>query len=178
MNDETPSRRHPTLNHTREVGSLRDDALHEPQAPTRKVQLLYVGPLVFGIFEDEIATIAEWRRPSPLPHSPTAVLGVVSIQGRMLTVLDPLNLFGETRRLVFPPGLLVALRGDEQIALAIEYKGETLDLAVKDILPQSEPAIRAVDGSFHYGDHLVRVIQVRGLFPAALRGSERRRRRF
>jgi purine-binding chemotaxis protein CheW len=85
---------------------------------------------VLGIFEDEIATIAEWRRPTPLPHAPPEVLGVVSIQGRMLTVLDPLSLFGETTTLLgFSPGILVALLGDEQIALAIETKGETLDLA-------------------------------------------------
>jgi chemotaxis signal transduction protein len=101
---------------------------------------MYAGSLVLGIFEDEIATIAEWRRPTPLPHSPPAVLGVVSIQGRMLTALDPLNLFGQTTiRLLFPPGLLVALRGDEQIAMAIEDKGAIIDLVTSDIEPSSEP---------------------------------------
>jgi purine-binding chemotaxis protein CheW len=180
MNDETSSGRQPTSSNTREAGSFRDDALRErqPQA-TRKLQVLSVGPLVLGIFEDEIATIAEWRRPTPLPQAPPAVLGVVSIQGRILTVLDPLNLFGETTtRLGFPHGLLVALRGDEQIALAIEIKGETLDLAMKDIQPPSNTANRALGGIFHHGDQLVKVIQVTGLFPAALRGRERRRRRF
>lgn len=180
MNDEAPNGQHPILNETREAGSFRDDALRERQPLiTRKLQLLSVGQLVLGIFEDEIATIAEWRRPTPLPHAPPAVLGVVSIQGRMLTVLDPLNLFGETTtRLGLPAGLLVALRGDEQIALAVENAGDTLDLAIKDIQPPLEPAIRAVGGTFRYGDHLVNVVQVKGLFPAALRGRERRRRRF
>jgi chemotaxis signal transduction protein len=180
MSNETPSERHPTPIDTREVASFRDDASRErrPQAP-RKLQVLSVGPLVLGIFEDEIATIAEWRRPTPLPHAPPAVLGVVSIEARMLTVLDPLNLFGETStRLGFPPGLLVALRGDEQIALAIENTGETLDLAMTDLQPQPDPPNRAVAGIFHHGDQLVKVIQVKGLFPAALRGRERRRRRF
>ncbi len=171
MNDETPSGRHPTLNDTREAGSFRDDALRESEPQTtRKIQLLFVGHLVLGILEADIATIAEWLRPTPLPHAPPAVLGVVSIQARMLTVLDPLRLFGETTtRLEFPPGILVALRGDEQIALAVENKGETLDLAIKDIQPPSEPAIRAGGGTFHYGDQLVNVIQVKGLVPAALR---------
>jgi len=180
MNDETSSGRHPTLNSSREAGSFRDDALRERQPQTtRKLQVLFVGPLVLGIFEDEIATIAEWRRPTPLPHAPPAVLGVVSIQGRILTVLDPLTLFGETTtRLGFPPGLLVALRGDEQIALAIETTGGTFDLAMKDIQPPPDSANRAVSGILHQGDQLVKVIQVKGLFPAALRGRERRRRRF
>lgn len=180
MNDETSSDRHPTLNITSEAGSFRDDALREgnPQN-TRKLQLLSVGLLVLGIFEDEIATIAEWRQPTPLPQAPPAVLGVVSIQGRMLTVLDPLSLFGEmTTRLGFPPGLLAALRGDEQIALAIETTGATLDLAMADIQPPSDPVNSALGGIIQHGDQLVNVIQITGLFPAALRGRERRRRRF
>ena len=154
------------MNNTPEAGPFRDDALREgkPQT-TRKLQLLSVGPLVLGIFEDEIATIAEWRQPTPLPHAPPAVLGVVSIQGRMLTVLDPLSLFGETTtRLGFPAGLLVALRGDEQIGLAIENTGETLDLAVEDIQPPSDPANRALGGIIQYCDQMVNVIKVKGLF--------------
>jgi chemotaxis signal transduction protein len=180
MNDKTPGGRHATLNNIREAEPLRDDALRERKPETtRKLQVLSVGSLVLGIFDDEIATIAEWRRPSPLPRAPAAVLGIVSIEGRILTVLDPLYLFDETiTRLGFPAGLLVALRGDEQIALAIETRGETLDLAMKEIQPPSDPTNRAEAGIFHHGGHLVKVIEVKGLFQAALRGRERRRRRF
>ena len=114
-----------------------------------------------------------------IAQAPAAVMGVVSIQGRMLTVLDPLSLFGETTtRLGFAPGLLVAFRGDEQIGLAIETTGETIDLAMEDIQPPSDPANRALGGIIQYADQLVNVIKVKGLFPAALRGRERRRRRF
>lgn len=176
MNDETSSGQHPTLNKTTEAGSAVRQGT--PQT-TRKLKLMSVGSLVLGIFEDEIATIAEWRRPTPLPQAPPAVLGVVSIQGRMLTVLDPLRLFGKTTtRLGFPPGLLVALRGDEQLGLAIETTGGTLDLATEDIQPTTNPANRALGGIVQFRDQLVNVIQVRGLFPAALRGRQRRRRRF
>ncbi len=180
MNDQMLSGQHPPLNDTREAGSFRDDPSRERQPETtRKLQLLSVGSLVLGIFEDEIATIAEWGRPTPLPHAPLAVLGVVSIQGRILTVLDPLYLFGETSTpLGFPFEIQVALRGDEQIALAVENTGETLDLAPRDIQPPLETLIRVVGGIFHYGDQRVNVIQVKELFPAALRGRERRRRRF
>lgn len=180
MNDETSSVQQPKLSNTGEAGVLRDDALREgPPKTTRKLQVLSVGPFLLGVFEDEIATIAEWRRPTPLPHSPPAVLGVVSIEGRMLTVLDPISLFGgKTTRLGFPPGILVALRGDEQLGLAVEDTGETLDLAMDDIQPATDPPNRAIRGVFQYGDQQVNVIQVKGLFPAALRGRERRRRRF
>lgn len=179
MNDETSSTQQTTLMNTERASSLRRDASENQAQTTRRLQLMYAGSLVLGIFEDEIATIAEWRRPTPLPHSPPAVLGVVSIQGRMLTALDPLNLFGQTTiRLLFPPGLLVALRGDEQIAMAIEDKGAIIDLVTSDIEPSSEPANRALAGTFRYADEVVNLINVKGLFSAALRGRERRRRRF
>ncbi|MCM3903174.1 MAG: chemotaxis protein CheW [Pyrinomonadaceae bacterium] len=179
MTDETSSGRPPTLSNTREAGSFCEGASREQPHTTRKLQLLSVGSLVLGVFEDEIATIAEWRRPTPLPQAPSAVLGVVSIQGRMLTVLDPLSLFGETTtRLGFPTGILVALRGDEQIALAIEVTGATLDLAMEDIQPPSDHTNGALCGIVQYGDQLVKVVQVKGLFPTALRGHDRRRRRF
>lgn len=178
MNDEMSSTRQPTLTSTDRASSFRTEAENQPKL-TRRLQLMYAGSLVLGIFEDEIATIAEWRRPTPLPYAPPAVLGVVSIQGRMLTAFDPLNLFGQTTiRLLFPPGLLVALRGDEQIAIAIEDKGAIIDLVTSDIEPSSEPANRALAGTFRYADEVVNLINVKGLFSAALRGRERRRRRF
>lgn len=179
MNDETSNERRPTSNNPAKSLSFRDDDSERQSQTTRKLQVMSVGSLVLGVFEDEIATIAEWRRPSPLPHAPRAVLGVVSIQGRMLTVMDPLHLFGETTgRLGFSPGILVALSGDEQIALAIEHTGEKLDLTMNDIRPSSDKANRVIAGVFRYGDQLVNVIQITGLFPAALRGRDRRRRRF
>ena len=74
---------------------------------------------------NEVATVVSWRKPTPLPHPPAPILGVVSIQGRMLTVVDPAILFaedgGQSAR-----SSIVALRGDEQLALAVDEEGESL----------------------------------------------------
>ncbi len=149
---------------------------------TRKVQLVHAGLLRLAIFEDEIATIAEWRQPTPLPRATPAVLGIVSIQGRMLTVLDPVVLLRRAEGMDGPGsfigGFIVALRGDEQLALAIENKLETLEVAAKDIQPPPETAARTVFGIVHHGEQIVSVLNLKELFPAAIRGRERRRRRF
>jgi chemotaxis signal transduction protein len=179
MNDEASEGRHPSLKNTRAAGSVRVDAARvDKSQTTRRLQLTSAGALVFGIFDDEIATIAEWRRPTPLPQSPPAVLGVVSIEGRMLTVLDPLSLFGKMNAHLAAPALLVALRGDEQIALAITSAGEIIDLEMDQLQPASDSTNRALGGIIQHRGQKVNVIQVKGLFPAALRGRERRRRRF
>jgi purine-binding chemotaxis protein CheW len=145
----------------------------------RKLQFLQSGLLQFAIFEEAIATIADWREPTPLPHAPPAVLGVVSIQGRMLTVLDLGVLFSEAEsRGATPRGKIIAFRGDEQLALAVEQTGETFELASRDIQPSLGTAASAVLGIVHYHGQPVRVLDVKELFPAAIRGRERRRRRF
>jgi chemotaxis signal transduction protein len=97
----------------------------------------------------------------------------------MLTVLDLLPLLSGTENGDGASrGFLVALRGDEQIALAVEEKGETLELATKDLQPQSEPVSPAVYTTLSYGDQLINVIDVKGVFPCALQERQRRRRRF
>jgi chemotaxis signal transduction protein len=179
MNDEASGGRHPSEKNAQEAGSLRADGPRvDKSRTTRRLQLTSAGPLLLGIFDDEIATIAEWRRPTPLPQSPPAVLGVVSIEGRMLTVLDPLSLFGKTNGHLAAPAFLVALRGDEQIALAINSAGETIDLVMDQLQPPSDSTNRALGGFIQHDGQMVNVILVKGLFPAALRGRERRRRRF
>ena len=119
-----------------------------------------VGSLLFGVDESKVATVADWRQPTPLPHAPPAVIGIVSLQGRMLTVLDLRKLIGAVSTDNTPPQLVIALRGDEQLALAvdtvegrIESPGDT-------------------NGS------PVEVLNVNELFPLAIQGRERRQRRF
>jgi len=139
----------------------------------RTLQLLRAGSSQFGIFTDEIAAIVDWREPAPLPHAPKAILGVVSIQGRMLTVLDLRTLFGDQSILNDKAQHIVALRGDEQIALAVD----ALDQPVK---------IRNLGGkkngeilqTLTHGDAQISVLNVKELFPTAIQGRKRRRRRL
>jgi purine-binding chemotaxis protein CheW len=135
--------------------------------------------LQFGIFADEIAAIAAWREPTPLPHAPKSVLGVASIQGRMLTVLDLAALSG---REVAPTAAaaqhLIALRGDEQLALAVDGLGETIELADGDFDTRQETGETFVLGVLQREGAEIYILNPKELFPTAIQGHERRRRRF
>ena len=144
------------------------------------VQLVRIGASHYGIFAEEIAAIVSWKEPAPLPQAPRTVLGIVSIQGRMLTVLD-LKSLGEdvsSDALSEPPTHLVALRGDEQLALAVDRVGSTIELESSDVdempQPASPPVLRAVN---HEGLD-VDILNVKELFSCCMQGRERRRRRF
>jgi chemotaxis signal transduction protein len=146
---------------------------------TRTLQVFAVGKARFAVFADEVMTVAEWREPAVLPHGPDSVLGVVSIQGRMLTVFDPSPLLDQAP-LPKAPSHILALRGDEQLALAINGPGETIDLgeASENLATATEVDGQLIKAVFnHYGDE-IKILNVKALFPAAIQGRERRRRRF
>src|SRR5882762_942719 len=106
-----------------EEGENTQDSFDEASAKgvVRNLQLFRAGRFHFGIFADDIAAIVAWREPTPLPHAAKSVLGVVSVQGRMLTVLDLATLTGhEASSSDAAAQHLIALRGDEQLAVAIE----------------------------------------------------------
>lgn len=150
-----------------------------PQVATCKVQLFRAGPLHFGVSEEYVATLAQWREPTPLPHAPESVLGVVSIQGRMLTVLDLARLCGidtvisdESYRHI------IALRGDEQLALAASALSDTVDFSSSNSGVRTNGIERFVSCVFTHSGADARMLNVSELFAAALHGRERRRRRF
>jgi purine-binding chemotaxis protein CheW len=141
------------------------------------------GDRVFAVFADQVDGTAEARIPAALPNAPATVLGVVCMRGHMLTVLDPIAvLTGEA--FGWPESLpaVIALRGDEQLALAAHSCRDTITIAAEDIQPSSQinedGFENAVLGIARYGGEEVTVLRVDRLFAAAMRRKERRRRRI
>lgn len=161
-----------------------DDAISKQAG--RKLQLVRAGSTQFGIFADEISAIVDWQEPVPLPHAPGSALGVVSVQGRMLTVLDLAALMlsdtassDATRN---PAACLIALRGDEQLALAVDAVGEIIALTETDSITDSMEKPDAVKtpvlGVLQREGAEIKILNLTGLFPAALQGRQRRQRQF
>lgn len=148
----------------------------------RKLQLVHAGSSQFAIFADEISTIVAWQEPTPLPHAPGSVLGVVSIQGRMLTVLDLATLPGlEATFSDVPrksPGHIVALRGDEQLALAIEVPGVVILLASTESIARQDAVTKPVLGVLQREGAEIKILNLKGLFPIAIKERQRRQRQF
>jgi len=164
------------------------------------------GGQAFAVRADEADGPAQrCPRPTPLPHAPRAVLGVVCVRGRMRTVLDPLALMGDgaepgaadgaerdAARGVEAQGveaphdetahdegarpLVVALRGDEQLALAVERVEGFVRVPAEALAPPPRPAPPLRATLEHEGAR-VHVLDPSQLFDAAMRGTERRRPR-
>jgi chemotaxis signal transduction protein len=147
------------------------------EQPLRTLQVFNAASAQFAVFSDEVMTIAEWREPAPLPHAPAAVLGVVSIQGRMLTVLDLSQLLEKPQRSKNSSHIL-ALRGDDQLALAIDKPGDIIAQGDGDFEPTMEADGKLIRRVIKHNGDEINVLDIKELFPTAIQGRERRRRRF
>jgi chemotaxis signal transduction protein len=116
----------------------------------RKLRTLRIGSKRVAVFEDDVFTVAQWCEPTTLPFAPESVLGIVAIESRMFTVLDIGNHgVGPARQ----RAQIVALRGDEQLALAVD-NSEILQPDLEE----------------------VQLLDLGSLFSTVMKGQERRRR--
>jgi purine-binding chemotaxis protein CheW len=152
------------------------------QGSVRRVQVVRAGSRYLGIPTENISAIVVWREPTPLPDAPQSVLGVVSVQGRMLTVLDLARLTaGNADGNDAARGTaehIVALRGDEQLALAVDEVSEVIELSSAESKRQTQMQASLLSEVFLHENREIKILSLKELFPAAIQGRERRRRRF
>ena len=140
------------------------------------------GSRIFAVPADQVDGTTEARVPAVLPQAPQAILGVVCARGRMLTVVDPTVLLtGQSLRWPHTLPCVIALRGDEQLALAAQNYRDKITVEDADIDRQSKSGVDATGlllGRVRYGGEEIFVLDVQHLFQSVMRQRERRRRRF
>jgi len=169
----------------------RANDTHEPQIPNkfmtddqtqlRDLFLFTIGDRTFGIPAEGVDGTAEAKPATPLPHAPAPILGIVCARGRMLTLIDPRAIAGDEASPRQSFTSIIALRGDEQLALAAESISETITVSSADIEPssaQTGPEMGAVAGLLRHGGEKIIILDPARLFDAAVQRKERRRRRF
>jgi purine-binding chemotaxis protein CheW len=140
-----------------------------------KVRLLQVQALTLGVSEEKVLTVVKWAAPTPLPFAPPSVIGVVSVQGRMFTVLD-VGVLLDNKFAVQNAGAIVALRGDEQLALAVDDTRDVVEVKAGEI--KAESASNLIRGTISVRGKDVLLLDIDSLFAGVIRGHERRRRRL
>jgi serine/threonine protein kinase/chemotaxis signal transduction protein len=147
-----------------------------------ELMLAQAGAWNIGLLADEVESVAAWRAAVPLPGAPPAVLGVVSVRGRMLTVLDPAALLGDgstERAESTAHSFLIVLKGDEQLALAVSRLDGNIGIYLGEIVASTASINSGVARGVIQGAHgQTIVLDARELFAAAMQGAERRRQRL
>ncbi len=164
------------------AGATTDTRRNPADPELRDLFVFEAGSRTFAVPADQVDGTTEARVPAVLPHGPQAILGVVCARGRMLTVLDPTVLLtGQALRWPRTLPCVIALRGDEQLALAAQSYRDKITIEEADIDRHSEGGGAAPGlllGRVRYGGEEILVLDVNHLFATAMRQRERRRRRF
>lgn len=153
----------------------------------QEIIVMRAGGRVFAVFADEADNVTEGLRPTPLPHAPPAVLGVVCVRGRMRTVLDPCALLAEDLPAETPDAdddahdsrrFFVSLSGDEQLALAVERVERIVEIAVEAVEASADFTMSAVRGVLMQDNAAIPILDPARMFETAMHGTERRRPRL
>jgi len=176
--------------HTR-AGQPRREAA-EAAEQRRELILMISGARAYAVYADEADGVTRDLKPTPLPGAPRAVAGVVCVRGRMRTVLDPLALLSPTGEPDEPEGapfveeatastpFIVTLRGDEQLALAVERVSSIVELPTDALRGDAQSASGGgvVRGTLQHDGQHITLLDPSNMFEAAMRGTERRRQRL
>ena len=149
---------------------------NRPENNSISFRLIGINTINVALPEDHITTVEDWTEPTPLPFGPRAILGVVSIQSRMFTVLDLITLLRPETDRVTTARYIVALRGDEQLALAVD-RAETIDAPVTNIRPADQNTTGLFRETLTHAAGDWQILSVDELFNSLVQGRERRRRR-
>lgn len=156
----------------------RDKVTNERDKVTNdsvKISLLRTSSITVGVIEDQLLSVIDWVELTPLPFGPTSVFGVVSVQGRMFTVVDIETILGvSTER--HETSMIAALRGDEQLAIAVEGTSDVVEINLGDVNPEPESTL--IRGKVQVNNLDVLLLDLDALFAGVIRGRERRRRRL
>jgi purine-binding chemotaxis protein CheW len=86
---------------------------------TRPVLLCLCGGDRYGLPLGEVAQVIPARTCTPVPGTPEAVLGLVALSGRVVSVIGLAAAMGRSDPGGEPPGHFVVLRGGAPVALAV-----------------------------------------------------------
>lgn len=150
----------------------------EPKGGARReLCLMSAGGRAFAVYAEEVESVAEATHTAPLPFAPPAVVGVASVRGRARTVIDPSALASDATDTSRTPHIfVVALKGDEQLALAAERVEPAVEVAPSDIQTGAAGQPHAL-GLVRLEELTAILLDPAAIFESAMRGTERRRKR-
>jgi len=156
-----------------------DEAELRHPARTFTLRLFRLGKERFALFAKDIEEVTHWRRPTPLPAAPEAVLGIVSVQPRMITVLDTSSILGDgAAKDSVEPLCVIVLNGQEQLGLTATAEETSLDITPAQVEAISQTNAQPLLGYVSHQDEKIQILDPLQLFAAAIRGQERRRRQL
>lgn len=154
------------LNETADTGALDPDA-----AGSREIVSFRLSEQDFCIDIMDIREIRGWTPPTPLPHAPDYVRGLINLRGSVLPIVDLSKRLGLTTvNATAREVIIVAMVDSQLIGLVVDGVSDILTVRQCDIQSTpsvgSEPSQGYVQGIMAIDNRMIRLLDLRRVFPA------------
>jgi purine-binding chemotaxis protein CheW len=133
-----------------------------------------VGSERFGLSISDVDEVMDAQVVHRLPDAPATVLGVASIRGELITVYDPRPLLRAGGPASLNAAMLVFVRGDRRVALAIDDVFDPVVVAAHELLamPSGTDSDGILIGVIRRESELIAVCDTGALLDAAMEVPE------
>lgn len=147
--------------------------MEEKTAPveSRQFVLFRLGAEEYGLPIERVQSIIRYEVPTPVPHAPSGVEGVINLRGQVIPVID---LSMRLLRVPFsgaPTSRIVVAEGNSgMVGLAVDSASEVVGIPLSEIKPAPEAALssetaEAFEGVANHGERLVILLDAEKALP-------------
>lgn len=110
----------------------------------RQYVLFRLGPEEYGLPIERVQSIIRYEDPTPVPHAPAGIEGVINLRGQVIPVIDlAMRLLG-TPFTPTPTARIIVAEGDAGlIGVAVDSASEVVSIPVSEIRPAPATALTA-----------------------------------
>lgn len=120
----------------------------------------------------KVREIRSWAQPTPLPHAPDYVCGVINLRGTVLPIIDLATRLALPRAETTERSVIVVLsHGDQMFGIVVDDVSDILEIPDEDMQPP--PDLKA-DGTAVFikaltivEDRMIRVLELDSIVPSA-----------
>jgi purine-binding chemotaxis protein CheW len=127
----------------------------------RQYVLFHLGTEEYGLPIERVQSIIRYEAPTPVPHAPAMVEGVINLRGQVIPVIDLSQRLLGTPHVITALSRIVVAEGDSGlVGLAVDSAHEVATFPVDAIMPTPVATLtvetaEAFEGVANHGERLV-----------------------
>lgn len=151
------------------------DTNEQEKVPTREIVTFRLSGQDFCVDIMNIREIRGWSKPTPLPHAPSFVQGLINLRGAVLPIMDLAERLALPAREATERDVIIVTMIDSQlVGLVVDSVSDIITVQEADIQPApslgADETHRSIEGIISLEDRMIRVLDLGSVF-ARTRGE-------
>lgn len=152
---------------------MSDTVEPEKKAPTREIVTFRLSGQDFCIDIMNIREIRGWTQPTPLPHAPSYVQGLINLRGAVLPIMDLAERLALPAREATERDVIIVTMIETQIVgLVVDSVSDIITVQEADV--QAAPSLgrddadRSIEGIISLDDRMIRLLDLGSVFAGSI----------